>query len=111
MSSLPLLKIRSGVLVVASLLVFVQSGFGQDDFAKDAAHFDYDRLAPLDVKELSVEDRGGGSVHTLTYASPGGTVPAYLVVPKGQGKFAAILWAHWLMPKASNANKNEFLDE
>jgi dienelactone hydrolase len=51
-------------------------------------------------------------IHDITYQSSAGrTVPAYLVVPKGGGKFAAILWGHWLMPNSPSANRSEFLDE
>jgi hypothetical protein len=38
-------------------------------------------------------------------------VPAYLVVPKGPGKFAAILWGHWLMLNSSTSSREEFLNE
>jgi cephalosporin-C deacetylase-like acetyl esterase len=33
------------------------------------------------------------------------------VAPKGEGKFAAVLWGHWLMPHSPTANRKEFLDE
>lgn len=83
-----------------------------DSFAEDAKHFDYNAAAPLDVKELSVETRANATVHDITYASPsGGVVPAYLVVPRTSGKFAAILWGHWMMPNSPTANRKEFLDE
>ena len=73
---------------------------------------DYDRRAPLDVKEVSVEKRGDVSVHDISYASPkGGHVPAYLVVPGGKGPFAAILWGHWYWSNSPMRNRKEFLDE
>ena len=85
---------------------------GAETFAQDAKHFDYSAATPLDIKELSVEARGSASIHDIAYASPsGGTVPAYLVVPKAGGKFAAILWGHWMMPNSPTANRKEFLDE
>jgi cephalosporin-C deacetylase-like acetyl esterase len=80
--------------------------------SQNLAHFDYDASAPLDVKELAVQDRGGVTIHDLTYVSPrGGVVPAYLVVPRGKGKFAGIVWGHWMMPKSPTANRKEFLEE
>jgi hypothetical protein len=33
------------------------------------------------------------------------------VVPKGPGKFAAILWGHWLMLNSSTSSREEFLNE
>jgi dienelactone hydrolase len=72
----------------------------------------YDRRAPLDVNEVSVEKRGDVSVHDISYTSPkGGRVPAYLVVPAGKGPFAAILWGHWYWSNSPMRNRKEFLDE
>ena len=52
------------------------------------------------------------TIQDVTYVgSNGDTVPAYLVIPQGTGKFAAIIWAHWLMPGAANSNREEFLEE
>ena len=60
-------------------LVFVLLQLAGAEASKDLAHFDYDRSALLNVKELSIQDRDGVSVHDITYASPrGGLVPAYL---------------------------------
>lgn len=74
--------------------------------------FDYDRTAPLDVIEVGVEDRGGVTVHDVSYASPkGGRVPAYLVVPAGKGPFAAAIWGHWYWENSPQRNRSEFLAE
>ena len=49
---------------------------------------------------------------TITYASPkSGVVPAYLVVPRGRGPFAAVIWGHWYWPNSAMLNRKEFLDE
>ncbi|HEY8184750.1 MAG TPA: hypothetical protein VIF64_01705 [Pyrinomonadaceae bacterium] len=75
-------------------------------------HFDYDRKAPLGIKEIGVERRGDVAIHDITYASPkGGVVPAYLVVPKGKGPFAAVIWGHWYWGNSPMRNRKEFLDE
>jgi dienelactone hydrolase len=75
-------------------------------------HFDYDRKAPLDIKEAGVEKRGDVAIHDISYASPkGGRVPAYLVVPKGKGPFAAVIWGHWYWENSEFRNRKEFLDE
>lgn len=74
--------------------------------------FDYDQKAPLDVREAGVEQRGDVSVRDISYASPkGGRVPAYLVVPKGKGPFAAVIWGHWYWSNSEMRNRKEFLDE
>lgn len=77
-------------------------------------HFDYDREAPLGIKGIGVERRGNVRVYDITYASAkdgGGVVPAYLVVPKGKGPFAAVIWGHWYWPNSPMRNRQEFLDE
>jgi cephalosporin-C deacetylase-like acetyl esterase len=74
--------------------------------------FDYDQNAPLDIKEGGLEKRGDVAIHDISYASPkGGRVPAYLVVPSGNGPFAAIIWGHWYMPGSEFLNRKEFLEE
>src|SRR5881227_4336168 len=80
--------------------------------AQNAGHFDYDAKAPLGLTEVGVEHRAAADVHDITYASPrGGCVPAYLVVPKGRGPFAAVIWGHWYWQNSSMRNRKEFLDE
>jgi dienelactone hydrolase len=81
-------------------------------FEELVRNFDYDRSAALDLKEAGEEDRGGIAVHDISYASPrSGRVPAYLVIPSGQGPFAAVLFGHWMMPGSPMKNRKEFLDE
>jgi dienelactone hydrolase len=95
---------RISWVAVVALFVFSLCGIGQE-------HFNYDKNAALHIKEVSVQNRADIAVHDITYESSGRTVPAYLVAPKGSGKFAAILWGHWLMPHSDMANRSEFLDE
>jgi dienelactone hydrolase len=74
--------------------------------------FDYDRNAPLNIREDKKEDRNGVTVIDLSYDSPrGGRVPATLVLPAGKGPFAGILFGHWMMPGSAYRNRKEFLDE
>jgi dienelactone hydrolase len=93
------------------MIVFLGGAFPQEEITRNAEHFDYDATAALGVKEVSVKQRDGVSIHDITYISPNGEVPAYLVVPKGPGKFAAVLWGHWLMPNSLTSNREEFLNE
>jgi dienelactone hydrolase len=75
-------------------------------------HFDYDQKAPLDLKQIGVQHREHATVYDITYASPkGGVVTAYLVVPKGRGPFAAVIWGHWYWENSSMRNRKQFLDE
>lgn len=77
-----------------------------------ARQFDYDRNAPLNVREEKKEQRNGATVIELSYDSPrGGRVPATLVLPPGHGPFAAILFGHWMMPRSEFRNRKEFLAE
>jgi len=102
-----LLKVIRAVLLP---VVVVASAYAQVPAL--LRHFDYDGKAPLDLQESSVEQRGDVAVHDISYASPrGGRVPAYLVVPKGKGPFAAVIWAHWHQEGSELRNRREFLDE
>ncbi len=75
-------------------------------------HFDYDKTASLEIKTIGIEKRGEVSVFDITYSSPkGGVVPAYLVVPKGKGPFAAVIWGHWYWQNSPMRNRKQFLDE
>lgn len=57
--------------------------------------FHYDASAPLGVQEVKTERRGSVNVIDLTYASPlGGRVPAFLVLPAGEGRHPAVLYLH-----------------
>jgi dienelactone hydrolase len=74
--------------------------------------FDYDQKAPLGLKESGTEHRGDIAIHDISYASPkGGNVPAYLVVPKGNVPFAAVIWGHWYWQNSAMCNRTQFLDE
>jgi dienelactone hydrolase len=94
------------------LAVLAALGFAPQSYDELVRRFDYDRQAPLDVREAGVEDRGGVKIHDLSYASPkGGRVPAYLVVPDVAGPFAAIVWGHWYWDGSPARSRSEFLDE
>lgn len=82
-------------------------------FDQLAAHFDYPRTASLNFDERGVEKRGNVLIIDLTYdgGSDGDHVPAWLVVPHGDGPFAGILWGHWMMKTSRLRNRDEFLDE
>jgi cephalosporin-C deacetylase-like acetyl esterase len=80
--------------------------------AEMVKHFDYDRTAPLNIKQISVQRKANATVYDITYDSPkGGVVPAYLVVPKRRGPFAAVVWGHWCWQNSSMRNRKQFLDE
>ena len=99
---------RVGIVILA----FVSTLFAQNVAADLLRHFDYDQKAPLAIKEFGIEQRGDVAIHDLSYASPkGGRVPAYLVVPKGKGPFAAVIWGHWYQDGSPFLNRKEFLDE
>jgi cephalosporin-C deacetylase-like acetyl esterase len=96
--------------IVPVVFLFVSTLFAQDPSL--LRHFDYDQKAPLEIQEVGVEKRGEVEIHDISYASPkGGRVPAYLVVPKGKGPFAAVIWGHWYQDGSPLLNRKEFLDE
>ena len=84
---------------------------------EEAVHlFDYSPDTP-EVKETSVEEGDGYSVHDILYKAHDpnigivkGWITAYLVRPYGDGPFAGILFLHQYGPGLAN-NRNEFLEE
>ena len=97
-------------LTIAVLLLSASASSAQDpDLLR---HFDYDRTTPLNLKRIGVAHRERADVYDITYDSlKGGVVPAYLVVPKGRGPFAAVIWGHWYWDNSSMRNRREFLEE
>ena len=100
------------IFLVLALAPALLAQTSKPRFDELVRNFDYDRSVALDLKESGEEDRGGVAVHDISYASPrGGRVPAYLVIPAGQGPFAAVLFGHWMMPGSPMMNRKEFLGE
>lgn len=83
------------------------------DFKDLAARYDYPSRLGLDFTEMGVEKRGKVLLIDLQYAGNDETdhVPAYLVLPDGDGPYPAILWGHWMMDGSPLRNRREFLDE
>jgi dienelactone hydrolase len=104
-------------LIAGALALFatalVQAAAAAEDFAARAALFRYDVKADLAVKESGIEHRDGVAIHDLSFVAVPATqqrIKGYLVVPPGKGRFAGILWVHWLgEPKTSN--RTQYLDE
>jgi pimeloyl-ACP methyl ester carboxylesterase len=68
--------------------------------------FEYDREAQLEVKEVGTEDRDQATVVDLSFASPaGGRVPAYLVLPTGEGPHPAVVALE------NTGDRSTFVDE
>lgn len=99
-------------LALVTVILWPMSSIATAQTSEMLAHWDYDKTAPLGIKEVGVEKRGDVTIHDITYISPkGGVVPAYLVVPKGKGPFAAVVWGHWYWSNSPMRNRKEFLDE
>jgi cephalosporin-C deacetylase-like acetyl esterase len=74
--------------------------------------FSYDSRSGLELRETNVEKRGPVRLIELNYAGDGGDrVPAWLLIPPGNGPFPAVIWGHWLMKGSPLNNKDEFLEE
>ena len=95
------------LLLAIALTINAQS---DSEVAGRKALFRYNANSPVTVKEVSSEQRSDVTVRDITFSpSAGREVKAYLVVPKGNGPFAGILWVHWLGEEKSN--RTQFLDE
>jgi dienelactone hydrolase len=109
-------------ILACLLILFVSLGFAQESYDQLLHHWDYNKSAPLNIKQAGVQDREGVKIYDISYVSPvgdrgaavgpnGGTVTAYLVVPPGKGPFPAVIYGHWCMPGSEKMNRTEFLDE
>jgi dienelactone hydrolase len=78
--------------------------------AAEPGLFDYDQSAPLDLKEIGVETRGGAQVRDITFIGAKDPIKAYLVAPTKPGPYAAILYVHWF-GDPETTNRTEFLKE
>src|SRR6266540_2477197 len=108
---------------IITALFFAWFGIAQrDSYDELLKHWAYDQNAALSVKEAGVQDRGGIKIHDISFKAPSGnraasigpngsTVTAYLVVPPGDGPFAAVVYGHWCMPGSAQLNRTEFLEE
>ncbi len=97
-------------LVFFLLLAFSSTTHAQSgsEAASRIALFRYKADSPVTVKVVSSEQRGDVTVRDITFSPQRGReIKAYLVVPKGNGPFAGILWVHWLGEE--KANRIQFL--
>ena len=68
--------------------------------------FDYDFDRPLEISEKSSIDEATYTRVDITYASPGGgSVPAYLYEPEGEGPFAGLILLHGMPGSRENATR------
>jgi predicted esterase len=62
---------------------------------QDTQLFDYDAYSVVRITESSSTQQDGYTIHDIHYPSPKtGDVPAYLVVPDGDGPFAGMILMH-----------------
>ena len=68
-----------------------------DESSVFAKQFEYDRDARLNIQQIGTKQQSDVTVRDITYeGANGGRVPAYLVEPAAKGRFAGILWGHWM---------------
>jgi cephalosporin-C deacetylase-like acetyl esterase len=100
------------IALLLLLTTFCLNAAAQETYDQLVKRFDYDRSAPLDIRQQGVVERDGVKIYDLSYLSlKGGRVPAYLVVPKGRGPFPAVIFGHWAMKDSPTRNRTEFLEE
>lgn len=101
---------RLFVFVLLSLFPLTAYSQSASEVAARKALFRYNAAAPVTMNEGSSEQRGDVTVRDITFSpGPGRQVKAYLIVPKGNGPFAGVLWVHWLGEEKSD--RTQFLDE
>ena len=98
--------------ILALLFYVVQSAFIQDNRgsaicqAHNACSRTMRTVRSTSRKQALIQ-RDGAEIHDITYPSPvQGRVNAFLVVPKGKGPFAGIVFGHW-----GHGTRSEFLPD
>jgi dienelactone hydrolase len=109
-------KLVTGLLgLLALLLGLCGAGWSQDnatDWDELSGHFNYFSGGSLNIREFDVEMRDRVLVIEIVYSGDNDDhVPAYVVIPHGNGPFPGIIWGHWTQPGSKLANRDEFLDE
>ena len=105
--------------LISFLILFVSSALVTANSTASAASpdaisdlFSYDSSRPFDLKQVATKDEDGVVVQDIDYAansSQRGRMKAYLVKPKADGKYAGLLFFHWLGEKKSD--RTQFLEE
>jgi dienelactone hydrolase len=87
------------------------SAVSQKASSQTAPLFAYKSVA-FALKEESAREQNGVLIRDVNYSAytpARGRIKAYLVRPAGKGRFAGLLFFHWL--GEPNGNRNEFLEE
>jgi dienelactone hydrolase len=99
--------LKSLILAGLACIATAQTAPNTFDFQSAIRLFEYDSKQPLDIQDRVIQETNRFTIHDLTYASPkGGRVPAYLVVPKSKGPFAAVVFGHYGL-----GTRSEFIPE
>jgi pimeloyl-ACP methyl ester carboxylesterase len=73
----------------------IRTDFDLPPYGELVKMWDYNTSEPLDYELISTKRRRDGvTKYDIVYPSSGFAVPAYLVMPEGQGPFPAVVYAH-----------------
>ena len=84
----------------------------QKSNVESARLFAYDRSLAFDLKEDSAKEQDGVTIRDVNYAAYNqrhGRIKAYLIKPQRKGRYAGVVFFHWL--GRPNGDRSEFLDE
>lgn len=103
-----------GLAAVSSMLMMTSISVAQAQKASGltSSSFAYKKSASFDLKEDSTKKEDGVTIRDVNYAAyttERGRIKAYIVSPAGKGRYAGILFFHWL--GEPNGDRNEFLGE
>lgn len=79
-------------------------------FSQTLPLYEYNRTAPFALTESASYPAGKATAHDITYKGANGEeLPAYLIVPPGNGPFAGVIWMGW--SGTYSQIREEFVDE
>ena len=93
------------VLVLAAAGALSACGGGGSSHSSSGATFSYDASKPLALSTKRTVREAGVRIREISFKGAAGeTIPAYLVVPRGQGRHPAVIYAH-----GSGGSRNDLL--
>src|SRR5260370_20523012 len=108
--------------LLCMVLLLVSPALAKQDSNQLMHHWDYDKSAPINIKQAGMQERDGVTIYDISFLSPvgdhsatvgpnGGVVTSYLVAPRGKRPFPPIIHGYRGMAVSAKQNRGEFLDD
>ncbi len=80
------------ILICVALLLVSPPAWAQQDHSQLLHHWDYDKSAPLDIRQAGMQERDGVTIYDISFSSPVGDRSA--AVGPNAAWLPPISWCH-----------------